>query len=109
MSRHTEEHPHELAAAYALDALTPEERREFEVHLRGCDVCQAEVAGLADAATALAFAVDSPEPPPALREAILDGARGEPQNVVPLRRRWTKPWVAAVAAAAALAIGLGAW
>ena len=35
---------HELAAFYALDALSDEERSAFEAHLSGCDQCRAELA-----------------------------------------------------------------
>ena len=31
---------HELTAAYALDALDPEERETYEVHLAQCDRCR---------------------------------------------------------------------
>ncbi|HET9541414.1 MAG TPA: zf-HC2 domain-containing protein, partial [Candidatus Limnocylindria bacterium] len=36
----------ETAALYVVDAMTAEERRAFESHLRGCAQCQAEVASL---------------------------------------------------------------
>ena len=32
---------HTLSAPYALDALSPDERAQFEEHLRTCDRCQA--------------------------------------------------------------------
>ena len=38
--------------------------------------------------SALAFAVESPAPPAALRSRILEAARAERPNVVPLRPRW---------------------
>ena len=69
---------HTLSAPYALDALTPDERDQFEEHLRTCARCQAELAGLQDAAASLAFAVEGPVPPPALRSAILDAATVAP-------------------------------
>src|SRR5947207_15333473 len=105
MSVHEQDQLHDWAAAYALDALTPEERREFEAHLRGCERCRTDVAELSDAAAALALAVEAPEPPTALRESVLVAARGERPNVIPLRPRWTRPRVAAIAAAAAPARG----
>jgi len=99
---------HELTAAYALDALGPEERERYESHLGRCERCRAELAELADSAAALAYGVSSPAPPPALRARILDAAAAERENVVPLRPR--RPWVAAVAAVAACAaVGLGVW
>lgn len=103
---------HDLAAAYALDALDPDERRDFERHLEGCSRCRDEVASLRDGAARLAHAADGPEPPPELRERILTAARAEPQDavVIPFRRRWLFPATAvAAAAAAAVAVGLGIW
>ena len=41
-------HTHEQAAAYALDALDPDERRAFEAHLDGCARCREEVASFGD-------------------------------------------------------------
>lgn len=102
---------HTLSAPYALDALTPDERARFEEHLRTCDRCRDELAGLQEAAGSLAFAVDGPAPPAALRSAILDAARAERPNVVPLRPRSTFASVAAAlaVAASAAAVGFGVW
>jgi anti-sigma factor RsiW len=102
---------HTLSAPYALDALTPDERAQFEEHLRTCVRCQAELAGLQDAASSLAFAVEGPAPPSALRAAILDAARAERPNVVPLRprRAYTSVAVAFAVAASAAAVGFGVW
>ena len=102
---------HTLSAPYALDALTPDERERFEAHLRTCDRCRDELAGLQEAAGSLAFAVDGPAPPAALRSAILDAARAERPNVVPLRPRSTFASVAAAfaVAASAAAVGFGVW
>ena len=95
---------HELTAAYALDALDAEEAREYEQHLAGCDRCRDELADLSEGTTALAFAVDAPAPPAALRERILEQARSERTNVVPLRPRWTRGAKVATAFAAAAAV-----
>jgi hypothetical protein len=101
---------HDLTAAYALDALDPAERRDYERHLPACERCRAELAELQEAAGALALAVDAPPPPPQLRERILESARGERANVVPLRRRRPFQVVSAAAGvAAAAALALGAW
>jgi anti-sigma-K factor RskA len=103
---------HELVAPYALDALDADERARFERHLAECERCSAQLAELQEAAGALAFAAEGPEPPPSLRGRILESARAEsPAKVVPFpRRRWALPAVAAFAAAAAcLAVGLGIW
>jgi len=103
---------HTLSAPYALDALSREDRERFEAHLRSCDRCRAELAGLTDAAAALAFAVEGPVPPPELRVRILEAARQEPSNVVPLRpRRAIFASAAALfaVAATAAAVGFGIW
>ena len=102
---------HDLVAPYALDALDPDERAEFERHLAECDRCTRELQELQGTAAALAWGVEGPEPPDGLRDRILEQARGEAQ-VVPFRRR--RSWVApalgiAAAAAACIAIGLGLW
>ena len=85
---------HELTAAYALDALDPADEAAYEEHLAHCARCQEELALLSGAASALALAAGAADPPPALRERILDAARAERPNVVPLRPRWTAPLVA---------------
>ncbi len=104
---------HELTAAYALDALDPEERGEYEAHLRDCESCQDELASLSSVTEALAVAATGPTPRPELRDRILSAARAEPQTVVafePPRRR-VVPVVAGVAAAVAavVAVAVGVW
>ena len=100
---------HELTAAYALDALDEHDEREYEEHLARCPHCREELAALTETATGLAYGVESPPPPPALRDRILQQARAERPNVVPLRPAW-RSWPMSVAAAAAcVAIGLGIW
>jgi anti-sigma factor RsiW len=102
---------HELTAAYALDALEPEERSAYEAHLPGCEDCQRELAAFWETTEALAVATSGPTPSPALRERILADVRTEPaRNVVPLEPRRTRlvPALAAVAAVAAV-IALGLW
>src|SRR5207244_4712161 len=91
---------HDLTAAYALDALDPEDARDYEAHLARCDRCRDELASLSEAAGALAYATEAPAPPPELRARILQQARRERPHVVPLRPRWVAP-VAAPAAVAA--------
>jgi anti-sigma-K factor RskA len=102
---------HDLAAAYALDALDPEDRWTYERHLDGCERCRDEVATLRETATELAYVPEAPVPRPELRDRILRETRaGRPAQVVPVRRRWLFPATAVVATAAACAaIGLGLW
>ena len=101
---------HELTAGYALDALDADERARYEEHLSSCEACREELEGFWSVSGSLAVAAGGPAPPARLRERILEEARNERPNVVPLRRRrWVPrlvPAVAAVAAVAALALGL---
>ena len=104
--------PHDLLAAYALDALDDDERERFEQHLEECDECSEQLALLQVPVAALAYAAEGPAPPEALRGRIIEGVRAEPRAaVIQLpRRNWALTAVAGVAAAAAcLAIGLGIW
>jgi anti-sigma-K factor RskA len=100
---------HELTAAYALDALDAEDARRYEAHLARCERCQSELAELSESAGALAYAADAPMPASQLRARILNQARAERPNVVPLKSRWVRPLSAAAAVAACAAIGLGLW
>lgn len=111
MMRMAQSDIHDQAAAYALDALDPEDRWTYERHLDSCERCREEVAGLREGAAELAYAATGPEPRPELRDRILRAAREErPATVIPLRPRWLLPMTAVAAAAAAVAaIGLGLW
>jgi anti-sigma-K factor RskA len=100
---------HDLTAAYALDALESDDARRYEAHLARCERCQGELATLSESATALAYAADAPAPPADLRARILQQARDERPNVIPLRPRWVKPLAAVAAVAACAAIALGIW
>lgn len=100
---------HDLVAPYALNALDDQERAQFERHLAGCEDCQAQLAELQEAAAALAFA-ETREPPPELRERILEAAHENGKVIAFPRRRWVFPATVATAAAAAIAaIAVGVW
>jgi anti-sigma-K factor RskA len=104
--------PHDLVAAYALDALDEDERERFERHLAECEECSEQLTLLREPVAALAYAAEGPAPPKALRGRIIETARAEPgAAVIQLpRRNWALAAVAGVAAvAASLAIGLGIW
>jgi anti-sigma-K factor RskA len=97
------------AAAYVLDSLEPDERAAFEAHLAGCSECASEVRSLLGVTGALARSVPHRTPRPELRERVL---RSFP-NVVhdkPSRvpGRAVLKWLP-VAAALALALGLGVY
>jgi anti-sigma factor RsiW len=111
---HARDRMHDLAGAFALDALDERERRQFTRHLRGCPVCAAGVRGYQEVATALAFAA-SAEPPPELHDRVMAAVARTSQlspRVAPWRRfaerlpripsaGWV-PRLAAVTAAAAI-------
>lgn len=99
---------HDLTAAYALDALDPDEAEAYERHLGQCEECREQLAELNESAAALAFGAVAPAPPARLRTSILDAAAAERSNVVPLlRRRWVARGLAVAAAAVAcIVVGL---
>ena len=104
---------HDLTAGYALDALDPEDRRAYEEHLESCERCREELSSFWQTTEALAVAAAGPAPSEALRGRILASARAERQNVIPFPSRGRRlvpalGTVAAVAAAAAVAVGVWA-
>lgn len=104
----TDHHWSELAAAYPLGALSPDERAGFEAHLADCVACRAEVQAFSEVAASLALGAPAATPAPALRDRVLSEAR----RVLPIGRRRTVawPWLAAAAALVlALVLGYGYW
>ena len=100
---------HDLTAAYALDALDARDEERYVEHLAACERCREELAELRDPVAALAYGVASPAPPPELRDRIIEAARAERSNVVPIRRRLPVALGAAAAVAATVALALGLW
>lgn len=101
---------HELSAGYALDALGVDERARYEEHLASCERCREELQGFWQVSAALGRAANGRTPPAALRERILEQARSERPNVVPLRpRRAARVLPLAAAVAAVVAVALGVW
>jgi anti-sigma-K factor RskA len=104
---------HELAGAYALNALDDLERARFERHLAHCAGCQGEVATHQETAATLAEGTGE-APPSSLRDQILAEIEQTPQLApnAPSRRSGTRAWVdrnihrvAAVLAVLVLALG----
>ena len=90
------------AAAYVLDALTGEERADFEAHLLTCGDCAAEARSLGSVATALAMSVQPARPAPAVRARIL-------AQLAPRASRLIAPWLLLAAASVLCAVGLTAY
>ena len=108
---------HTLTGAYAMDALSEQERAAFERHLAECPACAVEVAELVETAARLGAAA-STAPPPGLRRRVLTEIAqtrqlppvGEPDREVrgrpaPWQRRWPT-WAAVTAAAASVVIAV---
>jgi anti-sigma-K factor RskA len=105
----------EEIGAYLLGALTDLERQAFEQHLESCVECRAELERLRPAADVLPRSVEQVEPPPSLKASLMDVVEGEARErsgAPPKRSLWERllpsggPFRPAVAAGAALAIGL---
>src|SRR5712692_5602253 len=88
----------ELLGAYALDALSPEEREEVGAHLATCTTCAEEVGQLLSVHDQLALAAIEMEPPPGLRTRLI--------NLVELDRA---QWEQAQARPAAAPVAAGWW
>lgn len=119
--------PQNASGAYALNALSAEERAEFEAALAGSEQLRTEATELVDTAVELGLSVAPEQPPASLRASILDAVAATPQlppvaAVEPAaetpaetpaerkaRSRWTTPLVrlGAVAASIVLIVGLG--
>jgi len=121
----------DLLGAYALEALPEDDMRRVEEHLRSCAEHRAAAAELRRTSALLPLTAEEGNPSPELRARILQAVKAtpaqrelvaepvaavhEPQGtaVVPIRRMPRRPtWAArssrlAVAAAVALALGIG--
>lgn len=82
------------AAAYVLGGLGPDEVTRFEAHLEQCAACREEVTRLRPVADDLVLSAPPAEPPPGLRERVLEciarerPARHAPDRDAPDARRW---------------------
>src|SRR5262249_16341623 len=62
-----------VAALYSLGTLSPEESQRFEQRLAsGCPLCTTELAEYSNVVDHLALAAPQVEPPPSLRQRLLD-------------------------------------
>jgi anti-sigma-K factor RskA len=114
-------HVTDLAAGYALAALSPEERVIVDSHIATCEDCRADLAAMLGLASTLPLACDIVTPPPSLKERVLAAAGAEVRAGAAIARRpspaerpapstprmvparWT--WMAGIAAAAAVVMG----
>jgi anti-sigma factor RsiW len=106
--------------AYLLGALANGEHEEFERHLATCHVCQDELERLKGAADALPRSVAQYEPPPSLKQALMEQVYAETAPEQAPRRslaerlglagglRRLTPQMAALASALALVVGVAA-
>lgn len=110
---------HDLAGAYAIGALDPDELRAFETHLDQCATCREEVRSLSVVVEALAETRDDalPGPSPDLAARVERELRTTPQDGRPVtsldavrQRRRPVARVLAIAAAVLIvaAVGVGA-
>ena len=71
------EHPVDDLAAYALDALEPDEAERLRSHLDGCERCREELRWLRPAVDVLPASVPQLEPPRGLKRDLMRTARAE--------------------------------
>jgi anti-sigma-K factor RskA len=108
-------HERDLAGAYALDALSAEERAAYERAIAGSEEARSEATELQDTAVILGLSVAPVEPPAALRARLLAAVATTPQrvDVAPgpaanrARMRWSRVALAATSVAASIALILG--
>jgi anti-sigma-K factor RskA len=70
---------HLLAGAYALDALQPQEKSEFEAYLLTSEEARAEVASLTDTAVMLGMSAPVETPPASLKASLMAQIAVTPQ------------------------------
>jgi anti-sigma-K factor RskA len=112
MSQADQETPQDLAAAYALGVLSPEESRRFEAFLSGSPETRREVAEYREVAALLALAGPEATPSPDLRDRVLSRMHGPLVHSIPAARtsgpvRRPGPARGALAAGLIAAVGLG--
>jgi anti-sigma-K factor RskA len=95
--------PRDLAAAYALGALAPEEARRFEAYLAGSPEAQREVAEYRDVAALLALGEADGEPGPDLRDRVLARVAAGKTRSLPRARSRAPLWIALAASLVAVA------
>ena len=108
-------HERDLAGAYALDALSAEERAAYERAIAGSEEARSEATELQDTAVILGLSVAPVDPPAALRARLLAAAVTTPQQLDVTtgpaanraRARWSRVALAATSVAASIALIVG--
>jgi anti-sigma-K factor RskA len=113
VSHPDQDSPQDLAAAYALGALEPDEARRFEAYLAGSPEAQREVAEFREVAALLAVGETESVPGPDLRDRVLARVGHEKSRALPSggrapRRPIPLAMWGALAACLLAAVGLGA-
>ncbi len=95
-------------AAYMLGSLEAGEAEAFEGHLTACERCQARERWLRASIEVLPSSVEQVEPPPALRERLMETVRREAgmeqQSARPRFRRGLREWLGALSLQPATAL-----
>jgi anti-sigma-K factor RskA len=73
LTRASQRDDHTLAGAYAMDAISTEDRDRFERHLTGCEECAREIASLRETTALLGAAAAEPLPA-GLKERVMAAA-----------------------------------
>ncbi len=114
MSKTTRPDMNELAAAYVLGALDPDERREFEIELATSGTLRNEVAEYREVAALLAADVAEAQPDETIWAKVQEKVAASKDNIRPIRAVKQRPqqllaWgLAAAAAAVAIAFAFRA-
>jgi anti-sigma-K factor RskA len=113
MTAHGTDHDalRESVEPYVLGALSPDERRAFEAHVRTCVECAEKVRSFGLVTLALSEAVPLLDPPSSLRDRVFDSLRrpGVKAAVAPAHASRVNPGWLSAAALLVVAAGLGAY
>jgi anti-sigma-K factor RskA len=112
------EHVDELIPGYALHALDADDERIVVAHMSECERCRARLRDYEGVAAALAHTAPPVQPPPQLRERLLEAiepvvaapaAAAPPAPAASRRSWWTRISAVAVPALAAVVVVLAIW
>ena len=109
MSERNDTSMQELAAAYALGALSPEEARAFEAYLATSPESQREVAEYREVSAMLATAARGPAPGADLKARVLDRVAARKTVSLSQARRQPSAVPAPMWVALAASLGLATW